>query len=170
MKLPVRELARLGLAVALLEASKAALSALPNVELVSFWIILLTLQMGYRVLYAVYGFVLLEGLLYGFHFWWVAYLYVWAILVLLTRLCRDQRSALFWAMLSGLFGLCFGMLCAIPYGVTGALSGGLYNGLLSAVSWWVAGIPYDLMHGAGNFVLMLALYRPVSRVMARLFP
>ena len=28
--------------------------------------------MGYRTLYAVYAFVLLEGILYGVHFWWVA--------------------------------------------------------------------------------------------------
>ena len=58
-----------------LEVSKLALAALPNIELVSFWIILFTLSMGYRTLYAVYAFVLLEGILYGVHFWWVAYLY-----------------------------------------------------------------------------------------------
>lgn len=63
--LNAKDLARLGLMVAILEVSKLALASLPNIELVSFWIILFTLTIGYRALYAVYGFVLLEGILYG---------------------------------------------------------------------------------------------------------
>lgn len=91
--LKVTDIARLGLMVAVMEVSKLALAALPNIELVSFWIILFTLSMGYRTLYAVYAFVLLEGILYGVHFWWVAYLYVWTLLLLLTRLFHAQQSS-----------------------------------------------------------------------------
>ena len=74
--LNAKDLSRLGLMVAILEVSKLALASLPNIELVSFWLILFTLRMGYRTLYAVYGFVLLESILYGVHLWWIAYLYV----------------------------------------------------------------------------------------------
>lgn len=167
--LQIKDMARLGLMVALLEVSKLALASLPNIELVSFWIILFTLHMGWRTLYAVYVFVLLEGILYGIHFWWAAYLYVWTLLVILTQAFRAQHSALFWSILSGLFGLSFGALCAIPYGITGALSGGLWNGLLAGFSWWIAGIPYDLLHCAGNFVIMLVLYKPIQHAMKRIF-
>lgn len=166
--LNAKDLSRLGLMVAILEVSKLALASLPNIELVSFWIILFTLRMGYRTLYAVYGFVLLEGVLYGVHFWWIAYLYVWTLLVLLTQWFRSQQSVFFWSVLSALFGLCFGALCALPYCVTGILNGGLLNGLLAGFSWWIAGIPYDLLHYAGNFIVMLVLYRPMRKVMEKM--
>ena len=166
--LQIKDLARLGLMVALLEVSKLALASVPNIELVSFWIILFTLHLGWRSLYAVYVFVLLEGILYGVHFWWAAYLYVWAILAILTQLFRNQTAPLFWSILSALFGLGFGALCAIPYGITGALSGGLWNGILAAFSWWVAGIPYDLLHCVGNFAIMLVLYKPIRSAMQRI--
>lgn len=165
----INDLTRLGLMVAMLEVSKLALASVPNIELVSFWVILFTLHMGWRTLYAVYVFVFIEGILFGIHFWWVSYLYVWTILVILTQIFRSQTSLLFWSILSALFGLTFGALCAIPYGITGMLSGGLWNGILAGFSWWIAGIPYDLLHCAGNFAIMLVLYKPVQAAAKRIF-
>lgn len=166
--LQTQEITRLGLMIAVLEVSKLALNHLPNIELVSFWVILFTLTFGLRSIYAIYGFVLIEGILYGIHFWWAAYLYVWTILAACTWIFRQQQSTLFWSILSAIFGLCFGALCAIPYFVTGTMSGGLYNGLLAGFSWWVAGIPYDFLHCIGNFFTMLVLYKPIHNVMQKL--
>ena len=165
--LHTKDIARLGLMIAVLEVSKLALANLPNIEIVSFWVILFTLTFGLRTIYAIYGFVLIEGVLYGVHFWWAAYLYVWTILALVTWAFRKQQSVLFWCILSALFGLFFGALCAIPYFITGTLSGGLYNGLLAGFSWWIAGIPFDLIHGIANFVLMFVLYHPVNNVLTK---
>ena len=164
----INDLTRLGLMVAVLEVSKLALASIPNIELVSFWVILFTLHMGWRTLYAVYVFVLIEGILFGIHFWWVSYLYVWTILVILTQIFRHQTSPVFWSMLSALFGLGFGAFCAVPYGITGALSGGIWNGILAGFSWWIAGIPYDFLHCIGNFFTMLILYKPLRNTMQRL--
>ncbi len=166
--LKTQELTRLGMMIAVLEVSKLALNHLPNIELVSFWVILFTLTFGLRSIYAIYGFVFIEGILYGIHFWWMAYLYIWAILALIAWCFRQQQSVLFWSILSAIFGLCFGALCAIPYFITGALSGGLYNGLIAGFSWWIAGIPYDFLHCIGNFFAMLLLYKSVRNVMKRL--
>lgn len=166
--LNVKQLAQLGFMVAVLEVSKLALTSLPNIELVSFWIILFTLWIGYRTLYAVYGFVLLEGLLYGVHFWWIAYLYVWTLLVLLVRLFRMQQSPWFWSIFSGFFGLFFGALCTFPYLITGIWSGGLWNGLLAGFAWWIAGIPYDLLHCIGNFAVMRILYQPIRTAITKI--
>ena len=35
-------------------------------------------------------------------------------------------------------------------------------------AWWVAGIPFDLIHGISNFAIMLALYRPISNLLRRM--
>ena len=166
--LNTKDITRLGLMIAVLEVSKLALNHLPNIELVSFWIVVFTLTFGLRTIYAIYGFVLIEGMLYGIHFWWAAYLYVWTLLSLLTWFCRRQPSVWFWSILSALFGLFFGALCAVPYFITGTLSCGLYNGLLAGFSWWIAGIPYDFLHCIGNFCTMLVLYKPIRTVMNRL--
>lgn len=163
------DIALIGLMVAVIEVSKFALSGLPNIELTSFWLIMFTLHFGWRIVLVVPVFILLEGTVYGFGLWWFMYLYAWPLLVLLTRIFRRNDTALFWALLSGAFGLSFGALCAIPYFFVGAAGGGgAAAGLRAAFLWWVAGIPWDIVHCAGNLALMLALYRPVSATMKKL--
>ena len=38
-----------------------------------------------------------------------------------------------------------------------------------ALSWWISGIPFDLLHGAGNFAMALALFKPCRAVLYRLY-
>ena len=33
---------------------------------------------------------------------------------------------------------------------------------------WLAGIPYDLIHAVSNFVLVLVLFRPLSKALDRI--
>lgn len=162
-----QDVATVGLMVAVIEVLKLALQGLPNIEMTSFLIILFTLCFGRLSLYAVPAFILIEGLIYGFGLWWVMYLYVWPLLALFTHAFSRVDSAFFWACVSGVFGLLFGLLCAIPYFFIGFAGGGIAQGLSQMFAWWVAGIPYDLLHGAGNFALMLALYRPISGLLRR---
>ena len=154
--------------VAVIEVCKAALSFLPNIELTTFWLILFTLFFGRKIVLVVPVFILIEGSIYGFNTWWIMYLYTWPLLVLLTWVFRKQKSVWFWSFLSGMFGLFFGLLCSIPYVVIGAVDGGIRSGLYAGFTWWVAGIPWDIVHCIGNFVLMLVLYHPVRTLMERI--
>ena len=79
MKLTVRELVFLALCTAAMFVSQVALSFLPNIELVSLLVIVYTHAFRRKVLYILYVFALLEGLLYGFT---ILYLLasVWALL------------------------------------------------------------------------------------------
>ena len=167
-KITVRDITLIGMMVAVIEVCKAALSFLPNIELTTFWLILFTLYFGRKILLVIPVFILIEGCIYGFGLWWVMYLYMWPLLVLLVWIFKKHGSVWFFSTLSGLFGLFFGFFCAIPYVVTGAWDGGIQNGLYAGFTWWVAGIPWDIVHGVGNFVLMLVLYHPVRRVMERM--
>ena len=120
-------------------------------------IILFALELPLETPGAITVFILLQGVLYGFGLWWVMYLYVWYLLALLAWLLRRMDNAFFWAVFSGLYGLCFGGLCAAVYlfAKTPAF----------ALSWWLSGLSYDALHGVGNFVLMLLLYRPLCRAL-----
>ncbi len=160
-KRSIRELCILALMAALIFGTKVALASLPNINLNSVLIILTVLFFGGKSLYTVYVDVLLEGLVFGFRVWWVGELYVWAILVIVTMLFRKNDSALFWAVVAGIFGLCFGLLMYLEWF---AINGG-WRGFFAM---WAAGIPYDLTHCAGNFAFTLVLYRPLRRVMEKL--
>ena len=167
-RITVLDMAIIGMMVTIIVVSKEMLSFIANVELVSFWIIIFSIYFGWRIAYVVPIFVLIQGMLYGMGIWWVMYLYIWPLLALLAYLFRKQKSVLFWSILSGFYGLIFGLLCAIPYVVIGAVGKGIRGGLYAGFTWWVAGIPWDILHGVSNFVLMLALYKPMRSVMNRL--
>lgn len=165
----LKDIAVTGLMVAIIEVAKMALSFLPNVELTSFLLILYTLTFGIKTVFTVPVFILLEGTVYGFNIWWIMYLYAWPLLVILTLLFRKNQSVWFWSILSAIFGLSFGALCAIPYFFIGWVNGTLLNGVTAAVTWWIAGIPWDIVHCIGNFAIMLILYHPVRAVLKRCY-
>lgn len=154
--------ARDGLLAALLFVSQTSLAWLPNVELVSLLLFLYTLVFGRHVWLILYVFVALEGLLYGFGLWWASYLYVWALLCqIVFLLARSGKpSSLSVSLVSGIFGMVFGLLCSIPYLISG--------GPGAALSWWLAGIPFDLLHGVSNFLLSMVLFSPLYRVFTKL--
>lgn len=156
MKLSAKDIALIGMMTATLEAAKLALSWLPNVELVTLLILVYTLYFGRRIFLVIPVFVLVEGFIYGIGVWWIMYLYAWPLLAILTLLFRKVQTVWFWAVLAGAFGLCFGALCSIPYYF---ISGPLY-----AFSWWISGIPFDVLHGASNFAVCLLLFRPLTNL------
>lgn len=148
-----RELAQMGILTAILFIGQVALSFLPNIEIVSLLIMLYTLFLGKKVFFVIYSFVFLEGFLYGFGIWWFSYLYLWSFLACLTLLFRKNTSLLAWCILSGFFGLSFGILCALPYLAAG--------GPAAAFSYWVSGLLFDIFHCVGNFIICLLLFRPL---------
>jgi len=153
----IKDIAMIGMMSALLFAVQVALGFLPNIELVSLLIILFTLNFRWKTLYIIYIFALLEGFMYGFGIWWFYYLYIWTILFFITLFFSKNRSSFFWAVVSGVFGICFGALCAISYLFLG--------GLQTAIGYWVSGIPFDIAHGIGNFVIALVLFRPLNNLL-----
>ena len=150
----------MGMAVAIIEACKMVMQGLPNIEVTSFFVILFTLVLGNKMLLVVPAFTLIEGCVYGFGVWWVMYLYAWPLLALITWFVRKKDSVMLYSIISGLFGLFFGALCSIPYLFIGGPS--------MMFSWWIAGIPFDLIHGAANFAIMFLLYKPTRRIMDRI--
>ena len=165
INITAKDVATIGMMVAIIEVSKAVLSFMPNVELTTFWLIMFTLYFGRKVGLVIPAFILVEGAIYGVHLWWIMYIYIWPLLVIITWIFRKTESMVFWSILSGIFGLCFGFLCSIVYFVIGFSAGGLGGGIATAFPWWISGIPWDLIHCVGNFTLMMVLYTPVRAVM-----
>lgn len=151
-----------GILAAIMAALQVAMSTLPNLEPVSLLVLVYTRVFGWQIFYILAVFILAEGLVFGFGLWWLSYLYVWPVWALMVRMLSykdTDRPAITWAVASGAFGLGFGALCALPY---------LVGGPWAAVSYWIAGIPFDLMHCGGNFVLALVLANPLYQLLKQL--
>ncbi len=160
-KLTIRELISLSLIAALLVASKEIMAFLPNIEPVTMLLTCTTLVYGLKALYPCYIFVLLEVLLYGFGLWSFCYLYIWAILVVVVWLLKKvNRSWVIWAAVAALYGLLFGPMTALPYLIIG--------GWQMAFSYWISGIPFDILHFVGNAVLCGLLLKPLTQLLQKL--
>lgn len=159
-KLPLKDLLALSMLAALMFCAKFALQNIPNVHLGAVLLIVATLRFGAKALYMVFVYVMLEGLVFGFSIWWVPYTYVWAILVLAVLPQRKHRSWLMLSVTGALHGYLFGAMCAVVTAVVGGLKAGF--------SFWISGIPYDLIHGTSNFILCLILVRPLDTLAQKL--
>ena len=160
-KISVRELALFGVLGALTFAAKYVMSFLPNIEPVSLMVMLFAVVFGRKCLYPIYLYVMMEILFYGISLWNINYLYIWAVLALAAYLLRKMEHPLGWAILSGTYGLLFGALCGIVDVFIGGFS--------YAVTKWISGIPFDITHCAGNFVIALLLFKPMRQLMERLY-
>ena len=194
LALTIREVALFGVLGGLTFAAKVAMAGLPNIEPVSLMVMLFAVIFGakaapgYDRAKAIIHLINMiadkvnadpdmDGVLkvifvqnyncsyaehiYGFNLWSINYLYIWAILAAVAWLFRKMTHPLGWALLSGAFGLLFGFLCAPVYLFVG--------GWGAMVSWWISGIPWDVAHCAGNFVIALVLFVPLRRLMSALY-
>lgn len=165
-RISVFEMCVYAMLATLMLLSKLLMEALPNVHLLGTLTMVYTLVLGRRALIPLYLYVFLNGVIAGFNLWWVPYLYIWTLLFLATRLLPSSMSrrakAIVYPLVCALHGFLFGIL----YAPAEALLFGLdFPGMLA---WIAAGLPFDLIHGIGNFVMgMLVL--PLSEAFAHLW-
>ena len=167
----LKELAFLGVYSALIIAFKEIMNVLPNIEPVTVMLMALTCVFGIKALLPVCVFSFIQILLHGFHLWNMMYLYVWAILVLISlcflplhKLIEAKTGKLspvlltvLWTVLASVYGICFGAICSIPYFVTLGIEG--------AISWIVSGFAYDILHCIGNGVITALMFFPLYKIL-----
>lgn len=157
----IRQIVLIAAMTAILEVAKFALNAIANVELITLLVMLFTRKFGWKLsLASVLLFACIESMWWGVSIWTATYFYVWPILVLISALTANIESPLLNAVIAGVYGLLFGALCSLLTLVTA--------GPNAAIAWWIAGIPYDLVHGVANFVICLVLYKPLFTALSHL--
>ena len=159
-KITTGNLAELSVIAAVLFAGKELMNFIPNVHPVLLIIIAVSRVYGWGALYPVSVFVLLEMIFHGFGMWTISYLYIWPLAVCFVMIFRKNESRIFWTLFAGAFGLLFGALCTIPYLFVG--------GWQAAVSYWISGIPFDLIHGISNALLVFLLLGILYKTLLRL--
>ena len=161
MKLTTRETVLFGILGGVTFGLKACMMMLPNIEPVSLLVMLAAVTFGWMGIFPVYVYVALEILVFGFGTWNIPYLYIWVILFMAALAMRKMTHPVGWALLSGVFGLLFGVLSLPSHWALVGFAGGL--------GWLISGIPYDVLHCAGNFVIALVLFKPLRGLLAKLY-
>lgn len=160
-RLSLGEIVLYGILGALTFGAKFVMAGLPNIEPVSLMVMVFAVCFGMRCLYPIYVYVAMELLYFGLGPWNIMYLYIWAVLAVAAWLLRRMEHPLGWAVVSGAFGMLFGLLCA-PVDV-------FIGGFGYAAAKWVSGIPFDIAHCVGNFCIALILFKPLRRLTERLY-
>lgn len=152
---------RIALFSAILYISKLALESIPNVELISFLVIVYTLVFGWESIIATCIFNLCEVVQWGFGSWVITYLYIWPLLAIITLLLKKviKEEFIVWAIVSGMFGLIFGSFFALYY---------IPIDPHYALMYWLSGLPWDVWHAIANFVIMLLLGKVVTKALKKI--
>lgn len=150
---------------ALMYCSKIVMEWAPNIHLLGMFTMVYTLVYRTKGLIPIYIYVLLNGFFAGFALWWIPYLYIWTILwgvtMLLPKRISPKAAAVVYPTICGMHGLLFGTLYAPAQAIMFGLN------FKQTVAWIVAGLPWDAVHGAGNFVagfLVLPLVKLLRKI------
>lgn len=164
MKPTLKELVTFSMLSAIMLISKLVLEAIPNFHLLAVFTISITVVYRQKALYPIYLYVFLQGVVAGFNPWWVPHLYLWTVLwgavMLLPKNMPKGIAAVVYTLVCGLHGLFYGLL----YAPAQALFFGL--DLEGMITWWVAGLPFDVVHGVHNLLLGL-LIMPIISVLKK---
>lgn len=155
----IRDITLIGILSASITAGKLALSFVPNVEVVTLLFIIYTVVFGTKKsLFIAFIFTITEILIYGFSTWLLVYFIIWAMLILITGLIKDKmKSEYRYAIIGAIFGYVFGIFFAIAES--------FFYGLAYGWAYWIKGIPFDLLHGTSNLILILVLYKPITDIL-----
>ncbi len=160
MKLSLKELVIFSMLGGIMYASKVLLEFLPNVHLLGVFVVALTVVYRKKALYPIYTYVLLNGIAAGFALWWIPYLYVWtvlwAVVMVLPKNLPVKKQVALYMVVCSLHGFLFGTL----YAPVQALLFGL--DLCGMLTWILAGLPWDVVHGVSNFVCGALIWPLIS--------
>lgn len=165
MKLTIRETAIFSMLGALMYCSKILMEVAPNVHLLGVFTVAFTMVYGKKALYPIYIFILITGLMNGFATWWLPYLYLWAALwgltMLVPRRAPEKWRPVLCVLVCGAHGYLYGTL----YAPAQALLFGLdFEGM---VTWIIAGLPWDFIHGTSNLLCGVLIW-PLVKLLEKM--
>ena len=150
---------------ALMFCSKIIMEFLPNIHLLGMLVMVFTLVFRAKALIPIYINVMLIGVYGGFNLWWIPYLYIWTILWGITMLLpKNMPRRIAYAVYPAvccLHGLAYGTLYAPAQALMFKLD------LDGMIAWIIAGLPWDIVHAAGNLIAGLLIV-PFTELLRKL--
>ncbi len=160
----VKKLVILSVLAAVLFVVQVAFSFLPNIEFVTLLLIIYAHTLAYHEAFLVIlVFTLMETTVWGIHDWVIGYLWVWSLLIFLSKKLHPlfQEKANLWAIFGAVWGIVFGILFSFQHG--------LFYGWSMGLAFYLRGLTLDIIHAVGNYIILLLLYRPVKERFSELY-
>lgn len=160
MKPTTREITVFAMLGAVMYASKILMELAPNIHLLGVFIIAFTVVYRKKALYPIYVYVILNGIFCGFAAWWIPYLYIWtalwgAVMLLPKKMPKKIRPFVYMVVCAAhgfLYGTLYAPVQAILFGL----------GFQGMISWIIAGLPFDFIHGISNFFCGILIMPVIS--------
>ncbi len=163
--LSIYEMAVFATLGALMFCSKLLMEVLPNIHLLGTLTMVFTIVFRKKALIPIYIYVFLNGLYAGFNTWWIPYLYIWTLLwgitMLLPKKMPKKVACIVYPIVCALHGFSFGTLYAPAHTLLFGLN------FKQMLVWIMAGAPWDILHGIGNFCVGLLIV-PLSELLKKL--
>ena len=144
--------------------SKLLMDALPNIHLLGMFIVAFTIVFRKKALIPIYVYVFLCGIYGGFAMWWVPNLYIWTVLwgiaMLLPQKMPKKVACVVYPIICCLHGCFYGVLYAPAQALMFGLS------FKATITWIIAGLPFDLLHGISNLLAGLLIY-PIATLLKK---
>ncbi len=157
---------RVAFLAALLTVGKLALSFVPNVEVVTLFVIVYGSALGIAyVLPATLIFCAVEVALYGVGSWVLLYFVYWPLLGVVSALVLRGKNPVVAVIIGAVGSALFGLLsacCTTLFAVGNLAANRLGNYFMA---YWLRGLYFDLIHVVSSAVTVGALYLPLVKVM-----
>lgn len=162
MKITIKELTNLSILGSLMFLGQYIFQFIPNIEVVSLFIIIFSLIYGKKIFYSIMLFELLMCFSYGFGIWILGYIVIWPMLAIITIVLKKYLIGNYFrlSLFSGSFGFLFGGCYAIFYIFVGGFS--------LAFTYWISGIIFDIIHMLGNYFIMLFVGKSLYNIMVKI--
>ena len=150
-----KAVALVGIMAATVECAKLALSALPNIEIVTLLLALYGYVFGWYGVISAFVFVSIEPLIYGFGTWLPAYFIYWPLVALIFMLFGKIKLKNRWMITASAIVLTFffGVLTSLID--VGLLSGNFDNFFYRFGVYYARGAVFYVLQIACNAILFL---------------
>lgn len=165
----IKSLVLTAFCAALLTGGKMALMLVPNIEIVTLLIMLFAYAFGLRIaLPATLIFCTVEGLLFGFNYWLIAYFIHWPTIAIMTALISKFKVSKNYVYI-----IC-GVIATAFFGVTTSAIDALFATQASKINYfvmfsviYVRGLLFYVAHVVSNIVFLTIAFPPISKQFLR---
>lgn len=163
-KLTVRKLTLIAMTIALCSVIRFPFSYLPNITPLTTIYLLICLNIGLSEAIIIADMTIIATSVYlGMGYWVVGQLLAYSLIIFLYWLFIKidiMKFLIMQAILCLIHGLIYGIVISMFEVFVLQIS--------SFEIYYIAGLPFDLMHGLGNFLFMILVFRP-ARILKRQF-
>jgi hypothetical protein len=163
-KMTVRKLTMIAMVVALCSTIRISFSYLPNVTPITTIYLLICLNFGLSEAIIIADMTIIVTSLYlGMGYWVPGQLLAYSLIIFLYWLV--MRIDFFERLvMQGILAFVLGLI----YGIVISAFMSFVLKISSFEIYYLAGLPFDLMHGIENFLFMLLIFRPAQLLKKRL--